>query len=126
MTGLTPALPRRTPVRAVAPVRDLHRLAQAMFSVRSDGVQAADRLKVPVRRRALLSSRLHLAHTHLSLIPSLYLPAADTHTRTPAQVGGCFRRTRTRGKRPGRGELTRLRRAGLDPTLPGHVGFGEG
>src|SRR4051794_29820991 len=29
----------------------------------------------------------------------------------------------TRGKRPGRGELTRLRRTGPDPTCPRHVGF---
>src|SRR3954468_10578242 len=32
---------------------------------------------------------------------------------------------RTRGKRPGRGELTRLRRTGADPTCSGHVGAGE-
>src|SRR4051794_29946900 len=31
----------------------------------------------------------------------------------------------TRGKRPGRGELTRLRRTGPAPTCPGHVSFGE-
>ena len=29
----------------------------------------------------------------------------------------------TRGKRPGKADLTRLRRAGPDPTCPGHVGF---
>src|SRR3954452_4120831 len=32
---------------------------------------------------------------------------------------------RTRGKRPGKADLTRLRRAGVDPTYPRHVGFGE-
>jgi site-specific DNA recombinase len=32
---------------------------------------------------------------------------------------------RTRGKRPGRGELTRLRRAGADPTFSGHVSSRE-
>src|SRR3954468_21851772 len=31
----------------------------------------------------------------------------------------------TRGRRPGRGELTRLRRSGADPTCSGHVGAGE-
>src|SRR3954453_21052773 len=31
----------------------------------------------------------------------------------------------TRGKRPGRGELTRLRRAGADPTFSGHVSSRE-
>src|SRR3954449_12981330 len=31
----------------------------------------------------------------------------------------------TRGKRPGKADLTRLRRAGVEPTYPRHVGFGE-
>src|SRR3954453_8941776 len=31
----------------------------------------------------------------------------------------------TRGKKPGRGELRRLQRTGLDPTCSHHVGFGD-
>src|SRR4051794_15517190 len=43
----------------------------------------------------------------------------------PFTIGGPFLCLGSRGKRPGRDELTRLRRSGPDPTCPGHVGFGE-
>jgi hypothetical protein len=47
-----------------------------------------------------------------------------TSRRSQADQEVSFR-TGTRGKSPGRAELTRLRRAGMDPTYRGHVGAGE-
>jgi putative transposase len=47
-----------------------------------------------------------------------------TYYRWRQEYGG-MSVSRTRGKSPGRGELTRLCRAGADPTCSGHVGAGE-